>query len=114
ASKDALRREFRRIESEPNVVFDFTKAKYLDSSCIGELLTLRKERRRRGFARETIVLPPGETAIKRVVDLCGLALVFNVARSYHPRAGEIVVLQYVSASRPCGVAAVREFGGHVR
>jgi anti-anti-sigma factor len=95
ASKDALKREFRRIESEPNVVFDFSEAQYLDSSCIGELLSLRKERRRRGFPRETLVVPPGDTAIKRVVDLCGLSLVFNVTRSYQPRAGEIVVLQYV-------------------
>jgi anti-anti-sigma factor len=96
ASKDALRRELRRIESEPNVVFDFTDAKYLDSSCIGELLSLRKARRRKGFARETIVVPPGETAVKRVFDVCGIDRVFNVARAYEPRAGEIVVLQYLA------------------
>lgn len=96
ASKDALRREFRRIESEQNVVFDFSEANYLDSSCIGELLTVRKERRRRGFARETIVVPPGETAVKRVIELCGLAQVFNVTRAYQPRPGEVVVLAYVS------------------
>ncbi|HZY98866.1 MAG TPA: STAS domain-containing protein [Candidatus Baltobacteraceae bacterium] len=97
ACKDVLRREFRRIESEPNVVFDFSDAKYLDSSCIGELLTLRRERRRRGFARETVVMPPGESLVKRVFDLCGLERVFNVTRSYRPRAGEVVVLQYISA-----------------
>lgn len=96
ACRDALRREFRRIESEQNVVFDLSAANYLDSSCIGELLTLRRERRRRGFARETIIVPPGESAVKRVVDLCGLARVFNVTRSYQPRSGEVVVLQYVS------------------
>jgi len=96
ARKDVLRREFRRIESEPNVVFDFTEAKYLDSSCVGELLTLRKARRRNGFARETVVVPPGDSEVKRVFDLCGLSLVFNVTRAYEPRAGEIVVLQYLT------------------
>lgn len=96
ACKDVLRREFRRIESEPNVVFDLSAAQYFDSSCIGELLTLRRERRRKGFSRETIVVPPGESTIKRVIDLCGLARVFNVTRAYQPRADEVVVLQYVS------------------
>ena len=96
ACKEALKREFRRIESEPNVVFDLSEAKYLDSSCIGELLSLRKERRRLGFSRETIVVPPGETAVKRILDLCGLSQVFNVTRAYQPRAGEVVVLQYLA------------------
>lgn len=60
------------------------------------VLALRKERRRQGFSRETIVVPPGESTVKRVVDSCGLGRIFNVTRAYQPRAGEVVVLQYVS------------------
>ena len=97
ACKDALRRQFRSIESEANVVLDFSDARYVDSSCVGELMMLRRARRRNGFARETIVVPPGDTAVKRIFDLCGVTQVFNVTRAYQPRDGEIVVLQYLSA-----------------
>ena len=53
-------------------------------------------RHRMHHTRGASVVPPGETPIKRVVDMCGLAQVFNVTRTYQPRAGEVVVLQYVS------------------
>lgn len=41
----------------PDVIIDMSKVRFIDSTCLGKLVKMRKERRTRGFAAERIVLP---------------------------------------------------------
>jgi anti-anti-sigma factor len=90
ACQKELRRELQRVYAEPNVVLDFSEVTYIDSSCITELLLLNRARRESGFERESILLPNGSGATRRVFEVAGLTKVFNVIESLDADAGDIV------------------------
>jgi anti-anti-sigma factor len=57
ASCEDLAKELEPSYTAPTVVIDMSGVRYLDSTCLGKLVRMRKERGKRGFAEARLVLP---------------------------------------------------------
>jgi len=54
---DELGRLLESSYSHPNVIIDMSNVRFIDSTCLGKLVKMRKERGTRGLAPERIVIP---------------------------------------------------------
>ena len=76
----AGRRDFNQKlavgETEPELIVDFTKVSYIDSSCVAELLLFSRARRERGLPPETVFVTAGPVA--KVLEVSGVAKVCRV------------------------------------
>jgi len=78
--KDRLRTELARLSGDAHVILDFSSVRYLDSTCLSELIHLNRIRREKGFPPETIVV--GASAmIRRLLVLTRLDTLFHVSDS---------------------------------
>ena len=78
--KEQLRRELARLTHDRNVILDFTGVRYLDSTCLSELIRANRLRRDKGFPSETVVLGSSET-IRKLFGITRLNELFRVANS---------------------------------
>jgi anti-anti-sigma factor len=60
ASAEDLSRQLRETYTAPNVILDMSAVTYIDSTCLGRLIKMRKERASRGFLPARIVVASRE------------------------------------------------------
>jgi anti-anti-sigma factor len=66
-----------------DVLVDLSECEFIDSSVISELLEKYEDLRREG-RRLDLLIPPGRTSIRRIVDVVGLASLLTVHDSMPP------------------------------
>ncbi len=79
ASAPALRSAFEAAMGEhPGVVADLTPASFIDSTVLGVLLGAREQARERGCGFAVLLEADGELAVKRIIEVTGLAPILPV------------------------------------
>ena len=77
ANRPELRKKLDRLAFESDVILDFTRVTFVDSTCIAELIRLDDLRDANELGRMT-VLVGGNSAIHRLFEILGLGDRFSV------------------------------------
>ncbi len=79
ASAPELRSAFEAALGEhPGVVADLTPASFIDSTVLGVLLGAREQARERGRGFAVLLQADGELAVRRIIEVTGLAPILPV------------------------------------
>jgi anti-sigma B factor antagonist len=78
AQRDRVIDAFEAAAGEPLVVIDLLRARYIDSTVLSCLLRLRDEVGERGG---TLILTGPQASVKRLLDVAGLAPLFDIRPS---------------------------------
>ena len=73
---EELHERLQAAYSAPNVVLDLAKVTYLDSTCLGALVRMRKEREARGFPRAKLVV--SSPRVRRIFEIVRLDRVWGI------------------------------------
>lgn len=76
---DELRRLLEPAQEGESVVIDFTKTRYVDSSCLTELATIRRARLDRGLSACRLVVP--NKNMRKIFQIVGFDHVFPLFES---------------------------------
>lgn len=98
ASKEQLRAACATLVAKPSVVLDFSDVTYIDSTAIGELIRLHKERIERDLEPATLVI--SNPNVRRVLELVSLGEVYRLVSSIDDaitKDGAPLAVRYVSA-----------------
>lgn len=82
---EELRRRLERGADHSDLVLDFSRLTYLDSTCIGMLMRLRTQRVAKGWRPGRAVLPNGP--VLRVLQICNFEELWTICGSLDEALG---------------------------
>ena len=76
---DELRRRLERGAAHRDMVLDFSRLTYIDSTCIGALMRLRTQRVAKGWHAGQAILPSGH--VLRILHICNFQELWSICES---------------------------------